>query len=1132
MTSWKASGLALLVLFSAVSIGLLPGTAHAQVLYGSIVGTVEDPTGAVIPKATISITNKDTGVTREATADEAGRYSLLNVPAGTYEAKISAAGFRPVIRTDVVVQINIVSRVDVTLEVGAVTESVTVAGTAAMLTTDKADVHTELSTRAVTQLPLGGYRNYQTLLDLVPGATPTDYQNAVVDTPARALTTNVNGTARNNNNTLVDGAVNVFIWLPHHTAYVPPVESIDTVNITTGSFDAEQGMAGGAAITVATKSGTNEMHGTVSWYHNDQHLNARPYFYYYPNPKSILNQGGGTLGGAVIKNKLFYFGSFERTMERTGNAGSWSTPPQDFRNGDFSKWTDYSIVYDPASSPDPAKRIPFENNTIPKNRISSIFDQIQKLAPMPNQVSPTDPNNLQGTFAQSGTLVLNRNMQDYKVNYNATSKLMVWGKYSRMDAPVHGVPVFGELMGPMLGTAGVGSTTTQLPTFGVTYTFSPTFIVDGTFGYTRMEQSVVGQDNGKNWGLDVFGIPGTNGGTQYAGDKHYSGVPTLENFGFTYWGNADTWVPLERHERTYAPAVNFTKIHGAHDIRWGFEARRLQMDHWQPETANPRGDISFASGATITEGQTAREPNQYAAALLGLVGSYSKSIQYLMMSTREWQFATYVRDRWQVNRNLTLNLGLRYEYYPLMNRGDRGLERWDPATNLVYIGGYGGQPWDVGIKVSKRLFAPRVGIAYRIGEKTVIRTGYGLTYDPLPFSRPLRGPYPSTLTGNWSAANPNAAFQNENFGWYNTLADGIPPVPTPDISSGIVSLPLDLTMGPRSPWGGMLHRGYIQSWNFTVEHKLPMDAVASVGYVATRTIHQMLDRDINTSAPGTGVEGMALYGTGRTVGMNMWDGIGYGSYNSLQATLNKSFSRGLYAKLSYTYGKAMNMGNDDGWDGLNMWSWGPMVKRNYAPADYDRRQMFVMGWVYELPVGEGRKYALKGVADKVLGGWKINGTFAAYTGTPFTIWGDWASINCYGCSQTADQILPNVDKPGQLSPGKPYYDPTAFRDPYWNFNGVYRPGSTGRNLLYGPGYWRINPAMYKDFKLTERFTMEFRAEAQNFTNTPAWGNPNSSVSDMQLNPDGTIKKLNNFLTSTWVQDRSIRQFRFGMRLSF
>ncbi len=223
---------------------------------------------------------------------------------------------------------------------------VTVEAASALLQTDKADTHTEFATTAVTNLPIGAYRNYQTMLILVPGATPTAFQNAQVDSPGRSLTTNINGTNRNSNNTRVDGAANVYIWLPHHTLYNPPIESVDAVNVATTSFDADQGMTGGAAVTVTTKSGTNDIHGVAFRYHDDNALKARPYFWYNKKPLSINNIIGGTLGGPIIKNKLFYFGSYERTSQRTGNTARYSVPTADIRTGDFSKYAAFSTIYD------------------------------------------------------------------------------------------------------------------------------------------------------------------------------------------------------------------------------------------------------------------------------------------------------------------------------------------------------------------------------------------------------------------------------------------------------------------------------------------------------------------------------------------------------------------------------------------------------------------------------------------------------------------------------------------------------------------------------------------------------------------------------------------------------------------
>ena len=1113
--------------------------AQAQVLYGSVVGTVEDPSGSVVPGANITLTNAATGVTRSVQADDQGRFNIVTVPAGTYSLAATAPGFRSLTRTGIEVTINTITRVPVNLEVGQVSEQVTVSASTVTLQTDKSDVRTELSSQTLTNMPLPGYRNYQSLMNLVPGATPAAFQNAVVDTPGRALTTNVNGTARNNNNTLTDGAVNINIWLPHHVAYVQPIESIETVNITTNSFDAEQGMAGGAAVTMATKSGTNEIHGVGFWFHNNNRFNTAPYFRSatFKMPKSTLNIAGGTIGGPIKKDKLFYFFSYEKTAEGTGHSGDFSVAPADMRAGNFSRyssvWTGWSL-YDPATAPaaQAVNRTPFPNNIVPQSRFSPVFQRIYAGMPLPNQISPTDPNNLQGNYFAAGVLSLTRNQYDLKMNYTANAKLAVWGKYSRMDAPVQGVYAFGDKGGPALGSHGFGDTTTQMMTGGYNYTFSPTFIMDGVFGYTPMDQVVGIPGQESNVGLDQWGIPGTNGGRQFANDPRYGGLPNVSGFGFSNVGVDATWAPLFRTERSYTYQTNFSKINGAHEMRWGFEARRLMLDHWQPETANPRGQISFSSGITNVPGQVGREGNSFANALLGLSAGYGKSIQFFDMANREWQLAWYFRDRWQVNRNLTLNLGLRYEYFPLINRGDRGLERWDPNTNLVTLGGIGNVPFNNGITVSKMLFAPRLGFAYRMGDKFVLRGGYGITYDPVPFSRPLRGLYPATLTGSWV---PEISI----FGWVNNISEGIPDVNTPDISTGTLTLPTNIDMGPRSPWGGALTRGYIQSWNLTLERRLPWEMVGSVAYVATRTINQLLDRNINTVGPGLGVSVANLplaQAHGRRIGANMWDGWGYGAYDSLQATLNKNFSNGFFTKMSYTWGKALNMADDTGWAGPKAFNWEPMLHRNYSPASYDRSHMFTMAFAYEMPFGKGKKFNLDGIANQMFGGWNLNGTYFLYSGTPFTVTGSGQSLQCIGCTQTAHQIGP-VEKIGGKGPQQPYYNPASFRDPLFYFNAanpVYTPGTMGINTLRGPGFWQLNPGLFKNFMITERVKMEFRAESTNVAHNTRWGNPNGGSGAMLLNPDGSLRNvpnpLQNFMAITSAD--SFRQFRLGLRVSF
>ena len=291
-------------------------------------------------------------------------------------------------------------------------------------------------------------------------------------------------------------------------------------------------------------------------------------------------------------------------------------------------------------------------------------------------------------------------------------------------------------------------------------------------------------------------------------------------------------------------------------------------------------------------------------------------------------------------------------YIPLMTRATgKGIERLDPETNLVYLGGRGNQPKNVGIDVSHTLFAPTLGIAYRLDDKTVIRTGFGLNFDPLPFSRPLRGFYPLTINNSYQPVN--------GYSYSRTLAQGIPAPDLPDLSTGIIPLPTTADM--RSPYAGTLHRGYTESWNFTIERKLPLDLLTTVAYVGTQSVHLLADRDINASSPGLGAAGRPYYQKfGRNLATNMWDGYLSSDYHSLQTSLRKSLSKGLMLQGAYTWSKAINMTDDDGWASVG-WNWGPVFKRNRAAAGYDRTHVFQMGWVYQLPFGKDKQFVNKGV---------------------------------------------------------------------------------------------------------------------------------------------------------------------------
>lgn len=1067
---------------------------QAQVLYGAVVGSVQDPSGAVVPNVQITVTNSETGQSRESSSDGSGNYTISNLLPGVYTVKATGPGFRTVTRTGLDVQANSTARVDLSMEVGQVSEVVNVDASAAQLQTDRSDTSTTLTTRPVATLPLNVYRNYQALINLVPGATPAAFQNSSTDTPGRSLSTSVNGTPRNMNTTRLDGAVNVNIWLPHHNAYVAPSETVQEVNVSTTALDAEQGSAGGAAVTVITKSGTNDLHGSAWEYHNNQHMKSRPYFLptAQDKPRDTLNIFGGTLGGPVLKNKLFYFGNFEGTRQRVGGSGIFNVPTARVRNGDFSG---LSPIYDPQTgNPDGSGRTQFPNNRVPDNRINPITKRILGLLPLPNNGSAETQN-----FRSGGTGIFDRNNYDYKINYSRNDRHQIWGKSSYLVADVTGVPIFGEIVGPpVVQDPGTGHTFTQVYTVGHSISLKPNLLLDQNFGIIRNKQDVKGLDYGTNWGSEVFGIPGTNGP-----DIRQSGMPNFD-FGYATVGLAATWMPLFRTEQSYTHDTNLSWIRRKHDFRFGYNLVHHQLNHWQPEIANPRGNFTFGANITSTPGQTSNLYNQMAAFLLGMPSEISKSLQYEEMSGREWQHGVYFRDRWQVSRKLTLNLGIRMDYYPLMTRQNTGLELYDPATNIVTFTGRGNVPTNQGLSINNPLWAPRVGIAYRLSEKTVLRTGYGLTWDPLPFSRPLRGWYPLTVSS--TSVGPNG------FTPAGSLSTGIPDFTGPDLSKGSGLLPA--TADHRSPWGA-INRGYIQSWNFTVERELPTGIVASAAYVGTQVTNQFADRNINVGLPGTQTTDLPLARAfGRRIALNMWDGWLSSNYHSLQVAFSRQTAAGLFLKGAYTWSKAINMTDDNGWTSVN-WNSPEVISRNRARAGYDRRHNLQLAYGYELPFGRGRKWLNSGPASWIVGNWGINGLFYAFTGAPLGNILSSVACNCPGNLQTANQLKTEVNKPGQHGPGTFYYDPTAFGDPTPNTF-----GNSGRNVISGPGRIGTDVSLARIFPIGERFRFELRGDAFNLTNTPQFsdlaagnrtvGNPNfmqvlAASGERQLRVGGVIR---------------------------
>ncbi|MGH9664006.1 MAG: TonB-dependent receptor, partial [Bryobacteraceae bacterium] len=384
-------------------------------------------------------------------------------------------------------------------------------------------------------------------------------------------------------------------------------------------------------------------------------------------------------------------------------------------------------------------------------------------------------------------------------------------------------------------------------------------------------------------------------------DIRDSGAPLIIINGYTNFLNDTDTRPFFSHDMTWTTQQNFSLTRTRHDIRFGFEGLRHILNHYNPDgggNGGPMGRFEFNQGTTSIPGASLTQFNAYAAYLLGAPETVRRSAQFDEMTAYNWQLAWYIRDRWQITPKLTLSLGVRYELFPLQTRGGRGgIEGYDPSTNLVSVGGIAGVPKGLGISTSHKLFAPRFGLAYRLNHSTVIRTGYGITYDPMPLARPLRGFFPLTFAATFNSPN---SFQPEG-----TLAQGIPDIVLPDLSSGKVPLPSTAAM--RFISGDELHRGYVESWNFFIEKQLPGQIVTSVGYVGTQTVRGFGDLEINAAAPGAGTAGRPLNVLfGHSVDTWAWNGYLSANYHALQVAFNRRAGDGLLIKGAYTWSKAIN----------------------------------------------------------------------------------------------------------------------------------------------------------------------------------------------------------------------------------
>lgn len=1086
--------------------GFLPCRAKAQILYGSITGNVTDATGAVVQGAVVTATNVGTNTSKEVTTNKSGGYLVENLQPGTYEVVISAPSFTSAQLPGIVLTPNTLHRVDVRLRVGASNSTVDVTASGSALQTDSATVNTVLSSRDITNLPTGAQRNYQTLNEILPGSSPNVNQHPGASNPQGALTNHVNGLSFTNNVTLIDGASDIYPFLPETPAYIPPAESIDSVTIVTNSFTADEGMAGGYLTNLITRSGTNSLHGAAWEYNTDSAFQARPYFFVGRVPKNIINQFGLAVGGPIIRNKLFFFVDWERTTQRQNASGYLTVPTDALRAGDFSGTN--VTIYNPQTGDSTGKgRVPFQSNMIPKQMISTQALQMIALLPEPNQ-----PGLATNNYFSSQTYSALRDNIDTKLTYTASERSSFFGRYSISPDSAYDPQVFGKGGGPALGggTDGNSFGRIQLVTVGGTHTFSQKLVLNGYVGFTRQYLGAEDTDIGTNYGLDYLNIPGTNGPDPLDG-----GFPAFNVSGFTSFGDSDQYTPFVFRDNQYNAALNVAWSLGKHTVQAGGVVDHFQINHFQPDLSfGPRGGFSFTGGLTSLNGGTSPSLyNAWADFLLGLPHSNGTSIAFINPGpVRESNAGFYLEDIWQASQHLTLNYGIRYEVYPYAYGDHYGGILYDPTTNNVLVGGKNGVPFNPGIHTGHGYVTPRFGMAYRINDATVLRSGFGISTNPDSF-RNILNAYPSNLGQTNTGLNSFAAA--------GTLASGIPPFAgLPNLSQGVLPLPRNVSTSTYAP---NFRRGYIYSYNLTLEHSFPAGITGQVGYVGNHAIRLTCTIALNAAAPGSGAAGQPLYQKfGTTASIGQYTPFCPSNYNSLQTQAVRRISSGTQIGVVYVYSKAIDFTRSD--QISFPFQYGPDIQRNYALANFDQKHVFSAYWIYELPFGKNKAFLAHGVAASIVGGWKIAGVLSRTSGTPFTIASSGASLNAPGNTQLADQVKPVVKILGGHGPNQPYFDPNAFAPVT-----AARFGTSSLDEVRGPGYFNLDSTLSRRFVLFRGIGLDVSAEAISLTNTPQFANPGTTVSDATF-AGGVVTQLNDYDIINSAGGN--RQLQLGAKLTF
>ena len=1136
---------------------LCSSIAFAQRDLGTITGTITDPQGAAVPGARVTITEDATSLSYVVETSGSGEFIRPALKAGTYTITAEAPGFRRVAQRNVVIVGGDRVGVPLTLAVGDITQTVEVQADAPLLQTESTTLGAALNNKSVTQLPLGGQRTFTFLARLSPGVVPAE--PGARDAVGGGFS--ANGVRSNGQNNFllngVDNNVNVIDFL-NQTAYVvgPSVEAIGEMQVLTNGYNAEYGRGAGGVLNVNLKSGTNELHGTLWEILQNDKLDANRWEFNKAGTARgpfKQNQFGAGVGAPIIKNRLFIFGDYQGTriastggsIQNLGYGGFYTIPTQAMIHGDFSRLLGSAIgttgvlqnqLYDPKSQTSANgvfTRTPFNGNIIPANRFDPAAAKILSFYPATNQPIPI------GKYPQNDLFVSTAGSQvtdqgDGRVDYRLSDKdslfgSLSWSNLSKLNAP--------PFPGPLDGTPFNAVTEEDLgrnAQLSYTRVWTPTIISETRVGFSRLVTSRVGA----NPNTDLFkavGIGGydptgpLNGGLPQIQFRDTVGTQRYNQIG------ANDWLPSKEYSNVWDFIQNVAISKGSHAFKFGAEYRPIKFPFFQ--VPYPHGEMNLSQDDTafpsLVNSLNSQTGDPVASFLLGNIsGGQISTTNFISSEKTAWAF--YGQDDWKVTPRLTVSLGLRYELFsPISEKFARqsnfvfdNLTLYIPrgkdqnaalppnfATAFPNVRVSRGEvskyliPWD------KTNFGPRIGIAYNWRQKTVFRIGYGIFYggEENQGGNPNRGesvPFNESPNLNRPAGvgafDPNPFFPGGVSGGYPVNVFSLP---APVAFRGVAV---------------NFRNSLVHKWNFAVQHELPYHMALEVAYIGNHQSHQLFQPDPN-ACPNLGttdsrINCNSLRPYPNIAGISGTASFGYGNYHALATKLEKRLSNGLQFISAYTYGHALaNTGTTlSGSTGFGI----PNPRdysSGYSTAAWDIRHNFTTGFTYDLPFGRGRTYGanMNKVLSYVVGNWQMNGILTFHTGVPFT-------LRSNGCQGVWNACRPD------LVPGKnPQNEPAGGRNPdHWFDTSAVAPpaaltgGNLGLQTQTAPPARNVDLSLFKDFPITERFRVQFRAESFNLANTPQFGTPDNN------------RQNANFGKVTSTASGSERHVQFSLRLQF